>query len=142
MPRLTNRDYLSNRHFLTQLWERESGSLFAVLPGYAQRDLHDFFAFTTSMDDAEALEHRAEMTAAFPSLPQAAGRALAAVHAQAEGRPHRLLDLHNVQTSRVVHVAGESRTVRIEAVTRADVDIDALRTGLRRLDEDQDSTAL
>ena len=94
------------------------------------------------MDDVEALRHRAEMTVAFPSLPQAAGRALSAVHAHAEGRSHRLLGLHYAQTHRITRVAGETRTVRIEAITRPYVDFDVFRTALRQLDEDQDSTVL
>jgi hypothetical protein len=52
-----------------------------VLAGYAQRDLHDFFAFTVVMDDAGALRHRTQMTAAFPTLPQSAGRAVEALRA-------------------------------------------------------------
>ena len=57
MPRLTNRDYLATRHQLASLWKQNSGSFFAALPAYAQRDLHDFFAFTVSMADEEALAH-------------------------------------------------------------------------------------
>lgn len=142
MPRLTNHAYLSTRSFLAALWEDGSRGVFVVLPGYAQRDLYDFFAFTVFMDDDEALEHRARMTAAFPSLPQAAGRALEALRAHLEGRPNRMLDRHETATTRMVRGAGSGRTVHVEALTRPQPDIDALRAALDQLEAGRESVEL
>ena len=55
MPRLTNRDYLTIRHFLTRLWDQDDGHSYAALPGYAQRELHDFYAPTVYMTDEDAV---------------------------------------------------------------------------------------
>lgn len=52
MPRLTNSDYLSTRLFLARIWEQSDGRAMAVLPGYAHRDLHDFFAFSVPLSEA------------------------------------------------------------------------------------------
>lgn len=73
MPRLTTRHYLTIRHFLIDLWNENDGQAFGVLPGYAQRGLHYFFAPTVLMTDLDALAHCKQMTKAFPSLPHKAG---------------------------------------------------------------------
>lgn len=57
VPRLTTRDYLTIRDFLIDLWNENDGQAFGVLPGYAQRDLHDYFAPTVPMTDRDALAH-------------------------------------------------------------------------------------
>lgn len=139
MPRLTNLDYLSIRHFLVRLWRQSDGSSFAALPAYAQRELHDYFAFTVSMNDEDALTYRVEMTAAFPSLPQSAGRALEALRAHLEGRPHRLFAAHRKASSQMGVIAGSERTVRVDAVSRPDVDVEALARALRQLADREDT---
>jgi hypothetical protein len=133
MPRLTRHDYLSTRSFLAQIWEQSDAAAMAVLPGYAQRDLHDFYAFTMPMSDDDALAHRTEMTVAFPSLPHSAGRALGALRAHAKGRPHRLLTARRKATSQASVVAGFVRTVRVDAVSRPAHDAEALGRTLRQL---------
>ena len=142
MPRLTNRDYLPTRHFLATLWERSSGGFFGVLPGCAQRNLHDFFAFTVTMEDTEALTHRAEMTAAFPSLPQAAGRALPAVMPTPKDvRTPCWIDI-GIRWPGLRVLPERRGSCEMEASTRPRLDVDALNTSLRQLGEDQDSTVL
>lgn len=121
---------------MAALWREKAGSFLAVLPGYAQRDLHDFFAFSVAMTDEEALAHRAEMTTVFPSLPQSAGRALIALRAGLEGQPNRMVDRHRADTSRLVMVAGAPREVRIEAISRSGVDVEALDRALCYLADD------
>ena len=139
MPRLTNHDYLSTRSYLARLWEQGDGGAMAVLPGYAQRDLYDFFAFTVPMSDQDALAYRAEMTAAFPSLPQSAGRALEALRAHLEGRQHRMLTTHRTVTSQISVVADSVRTVQVEAVSRPSMGVDAFTRALRQLADRDDS---
>lgn len=76
MPRLTNSDYLINRHLLIEVWEEHWGQL-SELPTFAQRDLHRFYAMSEDLNDDEALARRNVATAQEPSLPQQAGRAFA-----------------------------------------------------------------
>lgn len=76
MPRLTSKDYLTQRHLLIEEWFDRDAIAFGDVPLQAQHDLHDFYAPTELLSDADALKHRAAMTKAFPSLPQKAGRAL------------------------------------------------------------------
>ena len=101
MPRLTNRDYLTIRHFLTRLWDQDDGHSYAALPGYAQRELHDFYAPTVYMTDEDAVAHRMAMTKTFPSLPHSAGRAFEALRASLEDRPNLMIERHRAaRTSR------------------------------------------
>lgn len=122
MPRLTNKDYLTIRHFLTRLWDQDDGGSFAVLPGYAQRDLHDFFAPTVSMTDEYAVTYRVRMTKARPALPQSAGRAFEALRASLEDRPNQMIDRHRAETTQSFKVGNKSRTIRVTAVSRPKVD--------------------
>lgn len=133
MPRLTNKDYLAIRHFLTRLWDQDDGDSFAVLPGYAQRDLHDFFALTVSMTDEYAVTYRAQLTKARPALPQSAGRAFEALRASLERRPNRMVDRHRVETTHTFKVNGKSRTIRVTAVSRPKIDTYDLAKALVRL---------
>lgn len=76
MPRLTDADYLANRHALIEAWEMHWSEI-AQLPTFAQRDLHRFYAMSEDLYDDDALAHRHEAKRREPSLPQQAGRAFA-----------------------------------------------------------------
>lgn len=92
MPRLTPQDYLARRQFLMELWFDHDGGPFTVVPTKMQRDLHDFFAPSEGLTDTQVLAHRKEITKAFPSLPQSAGRACETVLAHHEGRPNKTVE--------------------------------------------------
>lgn len=143
MPRLTNRDYLTIRHFLTRLWDQDDGHSFAVLPGYAQRELHDFYAPTVYMTDEDAVAHRKAMTKTFPSLPHCAGRAFEALRANLEDRPNLMIERHRVAQTHTFKVAGKSRTIRLDTVSRPKIDEYYLTKALLQLvKEDVDGKLL
>ena len=142
MPRLTTRDYLTIRHFLIDLWNENDGQAFAVLPGYAQRDLHDYFAPSVPMTDHEALDHRKQMTKAFPALPQKAGRDFEALRASLEGRPNQMVDRHRAKTTRTFKVGGKTRTIRVAAVSRPQIDTHYLAKALLQLVKEDDGTLM
>ncbi|MCS5735102.1 hypothetical protein [Herbiconiux daphne] len=136
MPRLTSNDYLSTRSALFQLWTATDGFVFAVLSGHAQRDLHDYFAFTVPMTDREALAHRTAMTKAFPSLPQTAGRAFQAVNAHVNGQPNQMVDRHLEQSTVTVEHAGKTRKIRALGVAHPKVKLDLLARATVRFIQD------
>jgi hypothetical protein len=142
MPRLTTRDYLTIRRFLIKLWDQDDGQNFAVLPGHAQRDLHDYFAPTVPMSDHDALAHRKQITKAFPSLPQKAGRDFEALRASLEGRLNQMVDRHRVQTARTFKVNGKPRTIRVSAVSRPKIDTHYLAKALLQLAKEDDGTLM
>lgn len=143
MPRLTNRDYLTIRHFLTRLWDQDNGHSFAVLPGYAQRELHDFYAPTIYMTDEDAVAHRKAMTKTFPSLPHSAGRAFEALRASLEDRPNLMLERHRAARAHTFKVAGKPRTIRLDTVSRPKIDEYYLTKALMQLvKEDVDGKLL
>lgn len=143
MPRRTNHDYLLQRHFLCELWKTNDSVAFAVLPGQAQHDLHDFYAPSISMTDEYAVTHRARMTKTFPSLPQTAGRAFEALRAHQEGQPNQLVDRHLANTVATAKVGRHVRRVRVLGVSRPEIDIYHLAHALYTLSkEDVDGSLL
>lgn len=142
MPRLTTRDYLTIRRFLARLWDEDDSQAFAALPGYAQRDLHDYFAPTVSMTDRDALAHRKQMTKFFPSLPQKAGRDFEALRSSLEGRPNQIVDHHRAESTRTVKAAGRMRTIRVGAVSRPKIDTHYLAKALLQLVKEDDGTLM
>ena len=142
MPRLTTRDYLMIRHFLIDLWNENDGQAFGALPGYAQRALHDYFAPTVTMTDRDALAHRKQMTRAFPSLPQKAGRDFEALRASLEGRSNQLVDRHRSKATRTFKVAGKTRTIRVAAVSRPQINTHYLAKALLQLVKEDDGTLM
>ena len=143
MPRLTNKDYLTIRHFLTRLWDQDDGGSFAVLPGYAQRDLHDFFAPTVSMTDEYAATYRVQITKAHPALPQSAGRAFEALRASLEHRPNQMVDRHLENITGTFKVGGKNRRIQITSVSRPKVNTYYLAKALVQLaEEDVDGKLL
>ncbi len=75
MPRLTNADYLNQRKKLRADWFNHGGSAFSRIPSRQQLELHDYFAITQPLFEAEVLAHRKTISREQPSLPQRAGRA-------------------------------------------------------------------
>jgi len=121
MPRLTSRDYLTHRQFLRQEWDERDGAAFADLPHQQQLDLHDYFAPPVSFTDREALMHRSEMTKAFPSLPQKAGRAYEALRGAVDSTPNQIFDTRRDMTTTMEMIAGKRRSLRIIGVARPSV---------------------
>lgn len=135
MPRLTNQTYLAQRRLLVRLWHEREGALFSVLPPYVQHDLHDFYAPSELLTDAEALAHRAAMTNAFPSLPQKAGRAFGALSAHLEGRPSLMVERYEASTTMTHRVGNnqKARVLRLTVVIRPAPDVHYLAKALLRL---------
>lgn len=143
MPRLTNRDYLTIRHFLVRLRKQDHGDSFEVLPGYAQRELHDFYAPTVFMTDEDAVAHRAAMTKAFPALPQSAGRAFEALRASLEDRPNHMVDRHLESATGTFTVGRTPRQMRLLGLSRPQIDPFYLARAFVRLSkEDVDGKLL
>jgi len=134
MPRLTNRDYLIHRLYLRQHWLDRDGAAFANLPLQDQLDIHDYFAPSVAFTDSEALTHRSEMTEAFPSLPQKAGRAYEAMCAAIDGTPHRIVDTFRSETTTVELIAGKRRSLRITGIARPTADHYRLARALLNLE--------
>ncbi len=142
MPRLTSRDYLAQRRLLIEEWHDRDAIAFGDISLQAQHDLHDFFAPTEPFSDVEALKHRATMAKAFPSLPQKAGRDFEALRASLAGRPNQMVDRHRVKTTRTLKVGGKTRTIRIAAVSRPQIDTHYLAKALLRLAKEDDGTLM
>jgi len=127
VPRLTNHDYLQHHRTLVRLW-RDHPDVFSDLSVRAQFDLHTYFQTTNLGTDAELLAERARLTAEDPSLPQRAGKALAALHdAPTKGRP----------ASRACVPAGKG-TIYVRGVMRAEPDVKQLARALLCLAEELD----
>jgi len=75
MPRLSDTDYLKIHRRLARMWSVADG-VFGYLSMSDQWFLHDFFQPSKSWSDSRLLAHRMAITAAQPTLPQQAGRAL------------------------------------------------------------------
>lgn len=122
MPRLTNHNYLHQRHQLMRLL-REQPQALARLSARAQADLHAFFQTTSLGSDQQLLAERRRLTASDPSLPQSAGRAYAA------------LDMTKPQREPARVPAGKSN-VYVRGVMRPDPDVKQLvRAFLKLADE-------
>jgi hypothetical protein len=122
MPRLTSREYLIHRQFLCQQWEEHDAAAFAELPLQQQLDLHDYFAPAVPLTDQQAVRHRDEMTEAFLSLPQKAGRAYQALRATIDGTPNQIVDTYRAETITTGMIAGKRRSLRITGIARPVVD--------------------
>jgi hypothetical protein len=75
MPRLTHHTYCAQHRSLREVWLDDQPA-WSELSANEQWDLHDFFSPTRELSAYELKEFRQKMTAADPSLPQRAGRAL------------------------------------------------------------------
>lgn len=128
MPRLTSRDYLAQRRLLIEEWYEYDAVAFGDTPIPAQHDLHDYYAPTEPLSDADALKHRAAMTKAFPSLPQKAGRAFQMLIAAREMRALRMAEARTSPRK-----PGVKRAVRIAPVVRPKVDLHYLAKAMVEL---------
>jgi hypothetical protein len=70
MPRLTNQSYLLQCHQV-----RDLVNYFYLLTATDQWALHMYFVPTRHLSKLELVEHRSDISATDPSLPQRAGRA-------------------------------------------------------------------
>jgi hypothetical protein len=116
MPRLTFHEYLKHRQFLFQQWEEQEAATFADLPLQQQLDLHDYFAPSVPLTDQQAVRHRDEITEAFPSLPQKAGRAYHAFRSAVDGSLNQIVDVYRAETTTVEMIAGKRRSLRITGI--------------------------
>jgi hypothetical protein len=73
MPRLTNQLYLARHHDLKQAWTKVP-QLFDVLAPHQLWDLHEYHKFTQELTDPALLDHRQQVTIAYPSLAHSAGK--------------------------------------------------------------------
>mgnify|MGYP000297667882 CR=1 FL=1 len=120
MPRLTNAQFLQQRNRLRARWVAHRTLTFDGLSREEHEVLSDYFAPSESFSDEDALRHRAEITAAAPSLPHRAGRAYRhAVSAMKEPLPNR------ARRRRATRVRNGQITVR--AVRREHIDVHKLR---------------
>lgn len=123
MPRLTLNDYLATRDCLADPWSTQDYKGFSALAGSAQQGIHVFFAQAAPMSPHEARMLRQEMTKSFPSLPQKAGGAAAALRAHLEGQPNKIVDRHLEQTSATFESGGTTRSICVAAVRRVPIDL-------------------
>lgn len=122
MPRLTPTAYLRHRNYLARLWIQSEGDAFAFIPTSAQRDLHDYFALTVRITNDEALEHRAAMTEAFPSLPSQAGRAYVALKSDQQNVPNQMVRDHLAARTSTYTSGKTTRSLRVLAIARPEID--------------------
>ena len=74
MPRTTNKQYLTYRHWLVAAWNDEA-HYYHYLSPTAQWHLHGYFRPSEQLTTEQSLEHRKQVSAEWPALPQQAGRA-------------------------------------------------------------------
>ncbi len=74
MPRLTNQRYLVSSLWLSEIWNSNLKTLFALLSVQRQCDLHAYFQPTKDLTYEALLEHRRVISREFPDLPAKAGR--------------------------------------------------------------------
>ncbi len=79
MTGLTFPTYRSHHHQLKQAWFTTNPYAFTLLSPTEQMALHDFYALTKSLTDADLKAHRESVSDADPSLPQRAGKAFAKI---------------------------------------------------------------
>lgn len=132
MPRLTNPDYLDQRHRLMTAWEFRS-QLIAELEPYEQHALHDFFAISREMYDEDAIAYRQEQTKREPSLPHKAGRAYAHFEQIIAADRERRAAQAPIKTLPMRGAKRPKKTVRVTGLVRPELDIPGLARMIHRL---------
>ncbi len=79
MPRLSHNTYCELRSFLASAWDQDQ-TLFALVCGADQWDVHRFFAPTVDLTDQELRAHRIKVSTADPSLPSRASKLARKMH--------------------------------------------------------------
>lgn len=82
VPRLTDKEYLSRREFLVDAWKL-CPAVFIVVSYNQEMELHAYYQPTKQMTNKEAMNHRHQITAQYPNLPNRAGKGVARVEAEA-----------------------------------------------------------
>lgn len=137
MPRLTNSDYLDQRHRLMIAWEFRS-QLIAELEPYDQHALHDFFSISCEMYDEDAIAYRREQTKREPSLPHKAGRAYAHFEQIIAADRERRAVSTPVETKPVRGMKRPKKTVRVTGLVKPELDVPGFARMIQRLaTEDQ-----
>lgn len=125
LPRLTNPDYLDQRHRLMIAWEFRP-LLIAELELYEQHALHDFFAMSRELFDEDALLYRQEVSKRWPSLPQKAGRAYTRFERVVS--EDKLRREHEKEKVTTIPMRGATRPKKVVTVkTLANPELDARR---------------
>ena len=137
MPRLTNPDYLEQRHRLMIAWEFRP-HLIAELELYEQHALHDFFAMSREMYDDDAIAHRQNMTKLEPSLPHKAGRAYGHFEQIVATDRERRAAPAPIESVPMRGAKRSKKTVRVTALVKPELDIQGLARAIMNLaKEDQ-----
>lgn len=132
MPRLAHPDYCAQHRFLREVWLNDQPAWSELSPN-EQWDLHDFFSPTRDLSAYEPKEFRRKMTAADPSLPQRAGRALnklevvLAVRAAAAQAP--AVQPVPVEKPKRKYTSGK-RKISVKALVHPEPDIDGTAKAL------------
>ncbi len=138
MPRLTHSTYSAQHEVLHELWLRSDGGAYSVLSANEQWDLHDFFAISATLSEAELREHRRLKSAADPSLPHRAGRALKKL---IERQAERAEEQEALQAAKAAGPApakrkyrkNVNRKIRVESVVHPQPDVQKFARALMEL---------
>lgn len=133
MPRLTNPRYLRLHHILKGQWFTDPRS-FSLITANEQWDIHAYFQPHKHLTDAELLEHRKQVTAADPSLPHRAGRALRQLIEnvrQAEAQANATLAPKRVGGRGIKNTAA----IRIHPLVQSEIDVQKLARAMIGLAE-------
>lgn len=118
MPRLTDQAYLQQHLSLRRQWLDEPSRAFLLLSASEQWALHAFYLPSIRLGDQTLLEHREDISALFPSLPQRAGRALARLRMMEER-----LDVYRV-APKPARKKGAAYEVHILSEVYPQIDVD------------------
>jgi hypothetical protein len=88
------------------------------------------------MTNNQALEHRAAMTKAFPSLPSQAGRAYAALMSDQRNKPNQMVLDHLAASTTTFTSGTKMKTLRVLAIARPEVETRLLARALLALASD------
>ena len=136
MPRLTNKDYLSQRQFLVDVWKASPG-LFSVLSYNQQLDLHGFYAPYRDLTDTEAITHRRQVTADHPSLPNSAGKLYVRFFTHVQQVQERLQQQPpQLATSKAPTPRTGRRNIQVRALARPEPDLQKVAKALLEVARD------
>ena len=114
---------------------KDSRRFGSLTPG-DQRALHDYFQPSKDLPPEVRLAHRATVTAARPSLPHQAGRALSKLR-----NPPDALPVHRQSGGQIRAVTsgrGRQRNITVRAVLRPEIDYPKLARALLMLARDSE----
>jgi len=138
VPRLTNKDYLSQRDFLVDAWGHFQ-RVFTVLPYEEQMVLHAFYLPYKDITREEAVEHRQLITKKQPSLPHRAGKSYAKLYSYSQALQHHLVTKPardpNARVKALL-TSGRNRNIRVFALANPELDVEKLAKALIEVAKD------